>query len=340
MSRLYKDKSLWLHGFVNLYKPCGMTSSDAVCIVRGALSASAGGRQKAGHLGTLDPLAEGVLPIAVGSAAKLFDYLAFKRKKYRAEFRFGVATDTLDRGGKITESGGRVPVESEIAEAARKLTGEIMQVPPVYSAKSVNGKRAYKYARCGETPTLAPRRVTVYGFELTDRTGIDTFSFDIECGGGTYIRALARDMGEMLGTYAHMTALTRLASGVFDAGNSVTVDEFKTDPAKYVLPTEYALGSFPECRLNEAQAFKTLNGVPVYVRKSDITLPYGSGCGTEKNSGCISVDENAGREAVFFPQGAQTLYTAVRGAGGELLGIAAANCTDDDAVSVRMKTRL
>lgn len=319
MSRLYKDKSLWLHGFVNLRKPCGMTSSDAVCIVRGALSAAVGGRQKAGHLGTLDPLAEGVLPIALGNAAKLFDYLAFKRKKYLAEFRFGCTTDTLDRGGEITESGGRVPDESEIVEAAQRLTGEIMQIPPAYSAKSVNGRRAYKYAREGEIVNLPAQQVTVYAFNPTGRTGADSYSFEIECGGGTYIRALARDMGEMLGTHAYMTVLTRVASGVFGIENAVSADEFRSDPLKYVLPIGYALDAFPECTLDETTAFRALNGAPVCVRAADMRV------------------KNAGAGAY----GQKTLAAAVYGAHGELLGIASAERTDDESkVMLKLKTRL
>lgn len=130
-------------GFVNLSKPAGMTSSDAVCIVRGVLSRAIGGRQKTGHLGTLDPLATGVLPIALGKATALFDFLAFKTKRYVAEFTFGTATDTLDRGGKTVRDGGRIPSAEEIAAVLARFTGEFMQTPPAYSAKSVNGRRAY-----------------------------------------------------------------------------------------------------------------------------------------------------------------------------------------------------
>ena len=171
-------------GFVNLSKPAGMASSDAVCIVRGVLSRTIGGRQKTGHLGTLDPLATGVLPIALGKATALFDFLAFKTKRYVAEFTFGTATDTLDRGGKTVRDGGRIPSAEEIAAVLARFTGEFMQTPPAYSAKSVNGRRAYSYARSGEAVELAPKLVRVDSFELIGG-GEGVYEFAMECGGGT-----------------------------------------------------------------------------------------------------------------------------------------------------------
>lgn len=251
-----------LTGFVNLYKPDDMTSSDAVCIVRGVLSRVIGGRQKAGHLGTLDPLAEGVLPIALGKATRLFDLLAFKTKRYKAQFTFGTATDTLDRGGKTVSVGGRIPLREEIEAVLPRFIGETEQIPPAFSAKSVDGKRAYAYARQGVAPDLPPKRIRIDSFELTG--GEDgTFNFDIECGGGTYIRALARDVATALGTTAYMSALTRTRSGVFTVENSVSLDLFRNAPENCIIPVEYALTAYPEKILDGRETEKILNGIPV-----------------------------------------------------------------------------
>ena len=248
-------------GFVNLSKPAGMTSSDAVCIVRGVLSRTIGGRQKTGHLGTLDPLATGVLPIALGKATALFDFLAFKTKRYVAEFTFGTATDTLDRGGKTVRDGGRIPSAEEIAAVLARFTGEFMQTPPAYSAKSVNGRRAYSYARSGEAVELAPKLVRVDSFELIGG-GEGVYEFAIECGGGTYIRSLARDIAEALGTCAYMSALTRTQSGPFTAESAVTPDEFRLAPEKHIIPAEFALSGLKKVTLGENALKRMLNGIP------------------------------------------------------------------------------
>ena len=256
-----------LTGFVNIFKPCDMTSSDAVCIVRGVLSRLIGGRQKTGHLGTLDPLACGVLPIALGKATALFDLLAFKTKRYIARFTFGASTDTLDRGGSLTADGGRIPTAEEINAVLPKFIGDIMQVPPVYSAKSVDGKRAYAYARSGVQPELPARKVTVHSVTLIKEEESGTFAFDIVCGGGTYIRALARDIAAALGTCAYMSRLTRVASGPFLVEDSVTIGEFRDHPEKYLLPVEFGISDKPKVILDDADSKRILNGVPV---KTDI----------------------------------------------------------------------
>lgn len=265
MSRLYKDKSALLNGFVNLYKTDDMTSSDAVCIARGALSKATGSRQKVGHLGTLDPLATGVLPICLGNATKLFDLLAFKRKKYIATFVFGTTTDTLDRGGKITSDNGKIPTLDEIRATIPRFVGEISQIPPLYSSKSVDGKRAYSYARQGVQIELPPKNVIVYSISADNSTN-DTegeYRFEIECGGGTYIRSLARDIAKALETVGYMSSLERTVSGAFNAENAVNISEFRNNPLPYVLPVEYALKNFASYTLTETETFKAVNGVNV-----------------------------------------------------------------------------
>lgn len=249
-------------GFVNIAKPADMTSSDAVCIVRGVLSRRIGGRQKTGHLGTLDPLAEGVLPIALGKATALFDFLAFKTKEYIARFTFGRTTDTLDRGGVFLADEGRVPTEDELKAALPRFLGDVMQVPPAYSAKSVDGKRAYDLARKGVMPELAARPVHIESIELLASNGAE-FTLRIVCGGGTYIRALARDIAAALGTVAFMSALTRTRSGTFTLEDAVTMDDFRAAPEEHIIPAGRALEGLPRLVLDHKEERMIANGVPV-----------------------------------------------------------------------------
>ena len=249
-------------GFVNIAKPADMTSSDAVCIVRGVLSRRIGGRQKTGHLGTLDPLAEGVLPIALGKATALFDFLAFKTKEYIARFTFGRTTDTLDRGGVFLAEEGRVPTEDELKAALPRFLGDVMQVPPAYSAKSVDGKRAYDLARKGVMPELAARPVHIESIELLASNGAE-FTLRIVCGGGTYIRALARDIAAALGTVAFMSALTRTRSGMFTLEDAVTMDDFRAAPEEHIIPAGRALEGLPRLVLDHKEERMIANGVPV-----------------------------------------------------------------------------
>lgn len=249
-------------GFVNIAKPADMTSSDAVCIVRGVLSRRIGGRQKTGHLGTLDPLAEGVLPIALGKATALFDFLAFKTKEYIARFTFGRTTDTLDRGGVFLADEGRVPTVDELKAALPRFFGDVMQVPPAYSAKSVDGKRAYDLARKGVMPELAARPVHIESIELLASNGAE-FTLRIVCGGGTYIRALARDIAAALGTVAFMSALTRTRSGMFTLEDAVTMDDFRAAPEEHIIPAGRALEGLPRLVLDHKEERMIANGVPV-----------------------------------------------------------------------------
>ena len=252
-----------ISGFMNIDKPEGMTSSDVVCIVRGVLSKAVGERCKAGHLGTLDPAASGVLPVAVGKATRLFDYLLRKRKTYTARFRFGETTDTLDRAGKITKSGGRIPDFAEIKAAATLFEGFIDQIPPDFSAKSVNGKRAYDLAREGKTVSLTPKTVFVKFDDIKPAETAAEFDFVITCGSGTYIRALARDIAAAAGTVGYVTALRRISSGAFDLGNAVTLEELKTNPTAHILPTDFPLADFTAMYFPSEHARLLKNGVPV-----------------------------------------------------------------------------
>lgn len=204
-------------GFLNLLKPPGMTSSDAVVLVRRAFARGT----KVGHMGTLDPEAAGVLPIGVGSAARLFDYVTEKEKTYRAEIAIGQATDTQDATGRVVARGPGVRME-DLRAVLPRFIGEIEQVPPAYSAIKVGGRKLYEAARAGEALEVPSRRVQIYGLDLAGQSGENRFLLDVRCGRGTYIRTLCHDIGRALGTCAHMAFLLRVRSGVFGIEDAVT----------------------------------------------------------------------------------------------------------------------
>ncbi len=219
-------------GFVNVYKEEGVSSAYCVNRLKRLFSVPCG------HMGTLDPLAEGVLPVGVGNATRLFNYFLGKDKRYLARFRFGYTTETLDREGTPVPC-GRVPSAAEIEAALPALTGEIMQVPPKYSAVSVNGLRGYRLARRGAEFELAAKKVRVGSFRLLGETAPGEYAFEIVCGSGTYIRSLARDLGASLGTGAYMSALKRTASGVFTEETAVRLGAFTPENAqRYLIPVD------------------------------------------------------------------------------------------------------
>lgn len=233
-----------MNGFINVLKPVGATASDVVVCLKRIL------HEKVGHLGTLDPGASGVLPVAVGQATRLFNFLTDKVKVYRAFFTFGKTTDTLDSYGEVTAT-SRVPTLEEVQKALPKLIGEVQQLPPAYSAISVNGVRAYKLARQGEEVQLKPRKVTVYDFRLVKQTSPDTFMFDVQCSAGTYIRSLVRDLAELCGAVGYMSGLIRLQSGVFDIAHALTLDEIRELGAKCVLDVTYPIADVERCDIDE-----------------------------------------------------------------------------------------
>ena len=248
-------------GFVNIFKREGDTSTFVVNRIKRLL------RTPCGHMGTLDPLAEGVLPVGVGNATRLFDYFLGKTKTYRARFRFGFTTETLDRESEPVPCGG-VPAAEEIAAALPQFTGDILQVPPTYSAVSVNGKRSYELARKGHVVDLTAKTVRVESFTLLKETAEDEFEFEIVCGGGTYIRSLARDLGAALETGAYMTALRRTASGPFTEETAVPLDTLTGENIEeYLIPTEKVL-AFPVLEGFDARLFQ---GVRVPTSAADGT---------------------------------------------------------------------
>ena len=246
-------------GFVNIDKGEGVSSAYAVNRVK-RLSG-----MPCGHMGTLDPLASGVLPIGIGNAARLFEYFLNKEKTYLARFRFGVTTKTLDRESELV-FGGKVPEKAEIEEILPRFVGEIEQVPPAFSAVCVGGKRSYEYARQGKEVPLNAKRVRISSFRLIGQTEKDEFLFEIVCGGGTYIRSLARDVSEALGTAGFMAALRRIQSGVFTEQTAVPLDRLTPENfAQYVIPTEEVL-PFPALEIDDEKLY---HGLSVPVRQAD-----------------------------------------------------------------------
>lgn len=246
-----------MNGFLNLYKPKGVSSARVLNAVKRSLKG-----ETVGHMGTLDPLADGVLPVAIGKSTRLFDYLLDKDKEYVATVAFGFSTDSYDLEGEITRRCDVLPSDAEVEAACKKLTGDIMQIPPIYSAKCVNGKRSYELARKGVAVELPPKKVTVKSIRVLDKISESEYKIKIVCGGGTYIRAIARDLGLLCGTVATMTSLTRTASGIFRIENSVTAEEFTSAAYKSALlvPPDEVI-DYPIIRLDERQTERLYNGL-------------------------------------------------------------------------------
>ncbi|MBR5250681.1 MAG: tRNA pseudouridine(55) synthase TruB [Clostridia bacterium] len=245
-----------MKGFINLIKPTEMSSAYAVNRVKKKLNLTCG------HMGTLDPMASGVLPVGIEKTSRMFDYLLDKTKTYVAEFEFGYTTDTLDRTGVTTETTTVKPTLNQIETVLPNFVGLIDQIPPKYSAKCIDGKRGYQLARQGVEFELKPKRVEILSLSLDKQTDENKYQFAIECKGGTYIRSLARDIANAVGSLGVMTALSRTKSGIFTLENGVDVQEFidSDNPTKYLIAPDSAV-DFPKAVLSNEQATKILNGV-------------------------------------------------------------------------------
>lgn len=247
------------NGFFNILKPSGPTSSDIV----GRIKRKTGGL-KTGHLGTLDPLAGGVLPIAVGKATKLFDLLVFKKKKYRAIFSFGYETETGDTQGVVISKNGKIPTSDEVNKVLNQFTGKILQKPHKYSAIKIGGFKAYDLARRGEDFTIKSREVEIYNLKLISNNG-NNFTFDIECSGGTYIRSLCCDIAKALDTVACMTMLIRLSTGLFDIKNTITLEDAENSENIFslMLPLDFPLQGYEKIEVENSNYKKLENGVEI-----------------------------------------------------------------------------
>ena len=250
-----------MNGFFNVYKEPTMSSSDVVVKLRGILRSQTGVRYKVGHLGTLDPAAEGVLPVAVGSATKLFGYMLDKVKVYRAIFVWGVKTDTLDATGTVLSTGRADFDINAVRIAAQGVVGTYGQVPPQYSAKSVDGVRAYKLARQGIEVVLAPKEVCVYSAEVLSHEDNRT-ELLISCSAGTYIRSIVRDMAASMGTVGYMQSLLRVQSGTFTVDTAVKLCDIEVDCNAYFLPLARWAEGLTDYTFDETLRKNIENGVP------------------------------------------------------------------------------
>ena len=245
-----------MNGFLNLYKPSGMSSNYVLTLIKRKFKGA-----KIGHMGTLDPLASGVLPVAFGKSTRLFDFLLDKEKVYVAEFTFGYETDTLDRGGSVIKTSSVIPTIFEIEDALNKIVGVVDQIPPLYSAKNVNGKRSYDLARNGVFVELKPKKVTINSVKLLEQISSISYKFLIKCKGGTYIRSIARDLAYNLNTVATMTALERTKSGVFTIDNSKSIEEIlNLDVVNNILIPPENVINFDKLILNSKNTSDLLNG--------------------------------------------------------------------------------
>jgi len=256
-----------MEGFLNIYKPEGITSADVVRVIKRELRV-----KKVGYIGTLDPMATGVLPIGMGRATKLFPFLEKDKKEYDAVMTLGSSTDTQDRTGKVLNSADPSAItEEQVKEVMKSFAGEIEQVPPMFSAKKVQGERLYDLARQGIEIERQPVKVTVRDIKFISKEG-EKVRFTVKVSPGTYVRTLCHDIGEKLGVYAHLSDLTRTASGSFGVESSIPLEEIRSDNLEKV---ESSLLSFTEALANMSLAVviphavdRIRNGMPLGV--SDI----------------------------------------------------------------------
>lgn len=249
-------------GWVCLDKPLDLTSTDAVSRVRRAFNA-----QKAGHAGTLDPLASGILPIALGEATKTVPYLMEADKTYRFTIDWGTTTASFDREGAVTATSDVRPTPEAIRAALPRFVGEIQQVPPIYSAIKVDGERAYDLAREGIEVELKARTVRIDRCELVDATD-ERATLEMDCGKGTYVRALVRDLAEALDACGHVSALRRTRVGRFSEQNAITLEKLQEMAhrgagSEALLPVETALDDIPVLAVTNEDVFKLKQGRPI-----------------------------------------------------------------------------
>ncbi|MEJ0058588.1 MAG: tRNA pseudouridine(55) synthase TruB [Terricaulis sp.] len=304
MSRRKKGDDV--SGWIVLDKPEDVTSTQAVSAVRRVFNA-----QKAGHAGTLDPLASGVLPIALGEATKTVPWLVEAEKTYVFTIRWGISTATQDREGETTATSDVRPKAEAIREALNGFIGEIEQIPPAYSAVKVDGERAYDLARAGETVELQARTVVVHESELVGQDGEDYATIRVRCGKGFYIRALVRDLATALGAEGHVWRLRRTAVGAFIEANAVALDALvemghKGAASERLNPVETALADIPALAINGEDAFKLRQGRPI------VLLPHVAEALKPKFRDRIIAGQDASRAVVALFQGKAVALGDVR----------------------------
>jgi tRNA pseudouridine55 synthase len=270
-----------VHGWVVLDKPVGMTSTHAVAVIKRLFAA-----KRAGHAGTLDPLASGVLPIALGEATKTVPFVVDGRKTYVFTVRWGEERDTDDAEGRVVARTDIRPDAAAIRAALPRFMGDIQQVPPRFSAIKIAGERAYDLARDGETIEIAARTVQIYALDLAEIADQDHAVLAAECGKGTYIRALARDLGRVLGTLGHVCALRRNRVGPFGEGDTISLERLESlchraaagegNLADLLLPVETALDDIPALAVSPADAARLHRGQAILLRGRDAAIIRGT----------------------------------------------------------------
>lgn len=284
MSKPRRER-LKVDGWIVLDKPVGVTSTHALSIVKRLTKA-----EKAGHAGTLDPLASGILPLAFGEATKTVSYVMDGEKAYRFTVTWGVETNTDDSDGEMVNSSAERPTEAAINAILPRFMGVILQTPPQFSALKIDGERAYDLARDGEIVKLEPREVEISALALVERTE-DTATFEAECGKGTYVRALARDFGRLLGCFGHITALRRTRVGPFSEMESVTIPALQEAGAEgpqspdlkvLIQPVERGLSALPAIAIGSLDAQRLKNGQSVVLRGRDAPIVMGQAYATHQ----------------------------------------------------------
>ena len=254
-----------MFGFLNIYKPKGKTSHDVVAILRRVTKV-----KQIGHTGTLDPFAEGVLPICIGKATRLIEYLD-DNKAYIGTVQLGKSTTTYDTEGEVVNISDKKVTLQEIEKVLPKFRGEIEQLPPIYSAIKVNGKKLYEYARNGEDVEIKPREVNIYKLEVVnfDKKN-QTLELYIECSKGTYIRSIAHDIGEDLGCFGHLIKLVRIKAGQFEVNEAIKLDTLETVEQvrqNLIYPLEYL--NYPKYELNKIEKEKVSHGMGLEITAQD-----------------------------------------------------------------------
>ena len=285
MGRMRKGRDV--SGWLIVDKPAGITSTAVVNKVKWAL-----GAKKAGHAGTLDPEATGVLAVALGEATKTVPYITDALKAYEFSVTLGQATNTDDTEGEVIHTSDARPSDDDIKAALGTFVGDVMQVPPKFSAVKIDGQRAYKLARDGEDVDIAARPLWVEELVLTDRPDPDHVILEMTCGKGGYVRSIARDLGALLGCYGHVEWLRRVWSGPFDADQGISIEQIEAlakqpELDAYLLPLELGLSDLPELPCTPEAAAKMRNGNAAMVIASNVE--YGDECWASLDGKAVAV---------------------------------------------------
>ncbi len=264
-----------VNGWLVIDKPEGMGSTTVVNLTRRLLNA-----QKNGHTGTLDPFASGILPIAFGETTKLIDFLGDETKEYEFTIQWGAETDSADSDGVVVATNEKVPTDEEIQAVLPSFCGQIMQVPPAFSAIKINGRRAYELARKGEKVNMPERQVSIFSLEFLGSEAGGRSRFKVCCSKGTYVRSLGRDMARSLGTLGHLCRLRRTRSGIFDQSAKILLETLQNvvyidERQQFLLPSETSLRDIAVMAVSEAEAAKLLHGQALSPKLREISFSAG-----------------------------------------------------------------